>query len=107
VNYFTSYEKIVSMISSSNGGELSICGIGSIWFCMHDGVVREVSGVIHIPTCLQNLISLSQLDRRGCTYETRGEVLRVKKDGRVVMKEVLEVGNLYSLVGSVVDFGSK
>jgi hypothetical protein len=47
------------------------------------------------------------LDRRGCTYETQGGVLRVKKGGRVRMRGVLEEGNLYSLVGSVVDYGKR
>jgi len=107
VKCFTSYKKSVCMISLANGGEMPICGIGSIRFRMFDGVVREVSGMIHIPTCSENLISLGQLDRRGCTYETRGGVLRVKKGGRVVMRGVLQVGNLYSLVGSVAEFGKR
>ena len=76
-------------------------------FRMHDGVVREVPGVRHVPTCSHNLISLGQLDRRGCTYETQGGVLRVKKGGRVRMRGVLEEENLYSLVGSVVDYGKR
>jgi len=107
MNYCTSYEKSVDMISLVNGGELLICGIGSVWFHMYDGVVREASRVRHIPICSENLISLGQLDRRGCTYETRGGVLRVKKDGHVVMRGVLEVGNLYSLVGFVSEFGKR
>ena len=52
-------------------------------------------------------MTLGQLDRRGCTYETQGGVLRVKKGGRVRMRGVLEEGNLYSLVGSVVDYGKR
>ena len=74
---------------------------------MHDGVVREVSGVRHVPASSHNLISLGQLDRRGCTYDTQGGVLRVKKGGRVVMRGVLEEGNLYRLVGSMVDCGRR
>ena len=54
-NCFSSYEKIVDMIRTANGKELPICGIRSIRFRMHDGVVREVSGVRHVPTCSHNL----------------------------------------------------
>lgn len=107
VNCFASYEKSVDMIRTANGEELPVCGIGSIRFRMHDGVVREVSGVRHVPTCSHNLISLGQLDRRGCTYETQGGVLRVKKGGRVRMRGILEEGNLYRLVGHVVDYGRR
>ena len=103
VKSFSSYEKSVGMIKTANGVELPICGVGAVRFRMHDGVEREVAGVRHIPTCSHNLISLGQLDRRGCTYETRGGVLRVKKGGRVMMRGVLEEVNLYSLVGSVVN----
>ena len=74
---------------------------------MHDGVVREVCRVRHVPTCSHNLMSLGQLNRRACTYETRGGVLRVKKGGRVMKRGVLEEGNLYSLVGSVVNSGRR
>ena len=107
VKSFSSYEKSVGMIKTANGVELPICGVGAVRFRMHDGVEREVAGVRHIPTCSHNLISLGQLDRRGCTYETRGGVLRVKKGGRVMMRGVLEEGNLYSLVGSVVNSGRR
>ena len=101
VKSFSSYEKSVGMIKTTNGVELPICRVGAVRFRMHDGVVREVTGVRHIPTYSHNLISLGQLDRRGCTYETRDGVLRVKKGGYVMMRGVLEEGNLYSLVGSV------
>lgn len=58
--------------------ELLVCGIGSIWFCIHDGVVKYVLNVRHIPTSLLNLISLGQLDRCGCTLVARGGVLKVR-----------------------------
>ena len=86
VNCFSSYEQSVGMIRMVNGEEMPIFDIGSIQFRMHDGVVREVSRVKHVPTCSHNLISLGQLDRRGCTYETQGVVLRMKKGGRVRMR---------------------
>lgn len=75
---------------------------------MHDGVVRGVFGVRHVHICSHNLISFSRLDCLGFTYETQGGgVLRVKKGGRVRMGGVLQEGNFYSLVGSIVDNGRR
>jgi hypothetical protein len=63
--------------------------------------------VSYVPTCSHNLISLGQLDRRGCTYKTQYGVLGVQKGGRVRMRGVLEEGNFYSLVGFLVDNGKR
>lgn len=98
-----SFYKTIDMIMHANGVELPIYGIGSIWFCMHDGVLRKVSDVGHVPISSHNLISLDRLDRHGCIYKTRGEVLTVKKSDHIMMRGVLNDRNLYRLVGRVVN----
>lgn len=64
---FSSSEKIVDMIKFVNGVELLVCGIGSIFFRMHDGVISEVFGIRHTRTSL-HLISLDR-SPLGCTYD--------------------------------------
>ncbi|GJU96176.1 retrovirus-related pol polyprotein from transposon TNT 1-94 [Tanacetum coccineum] len=74
-SWFTTYE-------SFNGGNVymgnhSICpviGKGNIQVKMHDGVVRTITGVRHVPDLKRNLISLSTLEANGCTvvYGTAG-----------------------------------
>ncbi|GJX19222.1 retrovirus-related pol polyprotein from transposon TNT 1-94 [Tanacetum coccineum] len=47
---------------------------GNIQVKMHDGVVRTITGVQHVPNLKRNLISLSTLEANGCTivYGTAG-----------------------------------
>ena len=42
-----------------------IVGIGSVQIKMHDGIVRTLTDVRHIPDMIKNLISLSTLDGKG------------------------------------------
>jgi hypothetical protein len=45
-----------------------IVGIGSVQIKMHDGIVRTLTDVRHIPSISKNLISLSTLDGKGYKY---------------------------------------
>ena len=76
-------------------------GIGSIKIRMHDGIVRTLSNVRHVPDLKKNLISLGTLDSNGYKFSTEGEVLRVSKDSLVVMKGK-KVNIVYILQGSTV-----
>ena len=56
-----------------------IIGIGSIQIKMHDGIVRTLTDVRHIPNMRKNLISLSTLDGKGYKYSGGDGVLKVSK----------------------------
>lgn len=58
--------------------------------------------VRYIPTSLY-IIPLGQLDYRGNTYESWCGFLRVIKGDHVVMRKVLNDGNLYRLIDRVVE----
>ncbi|KAK3018680.1 hypothetical protein RJ639_003111 [Escallonia herrerae] len=97
-------------ISSSDGGWILdtgcsyICvpiGIGSIQIRMHDGIVRTLTDVRHVPELRKNLISLGTLDSNGCSYRAAGGVMRIMKGALVVMKGLKQNG-LYLLHGSTV-----
>ncbi|GJW75669.1 hypothetical protein Tco_0135039 [Tanacetum coccineum] len=53
---------------------------------MHDGVVRTLTDVRHVPDLKKNLISLGVLDSKGFKYTSENGVLRVSKGDLVVMK---------------------
>jgi hypothetical protein len=75
-----------------------IVGVGSVRIRMHDGSVRTLTDVRHVPELRKNLISLGVLDSVGYKCTTQGGVLKVSKDILVVMKEK-RIGNLYQLEG--------
>ena len=74
-----------------------IVGIGSIQIKMHDGIVRTLTDVRHIPDMSKNVISLSTLDGKGYKYSGGDGVLKVSKGSLVVMKGELKSPNLYRL----------
>ncbi|KAK3010795.1 hypothetical protein RJ639_011899 [Escallonia herrerae] len=68
---------------------------------MHDGIVRTLTDVRHVPELRKNLISLGTLDSNGCSYRAAGGVMRVMKGALVIMKG-LKQNSLYLLQGSTV-----
>ncbi|KAK3000052.1 hypothetical protein RJ639_022601 [Escallonia herrerae] len=78
-----------------------VVGIGSIEIRMHDGIVRTLTDVRHVPELRKNLISLGTLESNGCSYRDAGGVMRTMKGALVVMKG-LKQNSLYLLQGSIV-----
>lgn len=60
--------------------------MGSVKIKMHDGVVRTLTEVRHVPDMSKNLISLTTLDLGGCQFVGGDGVLKVVKGALVVMK---------------------
>lgn len=50
--------------------------VGSIHIKMHDGVVRVLTNVRHVPKLKRNFISLGALDAKGYTYVLKMESQR-------------------------------
>nr|GEW53899.1 retrovirus-related Pol polyprotein from transposon TNT 1-94 [Tanacetum cinerariifolium] len=99
--WFTTYELF-------NGGNVymgnhSICPVirnGNIQVNMHDGVVRTITRVRHVPELKRNLISFSILEANGCKYYGKGRVMKIIKGALVLMKAIQSCG-LYVLQGTV------
>ena len=53
--------------------------IGSIKIRMHDGIVRTLSNVLHVPDLKKNLISSGTLDSNNYKFSAESGVLRVSK----------------------------
>ncbi|KAK3006364.1 hypothetical protein RJ639_016617 [Escallonia herrerae] len=79
---------------SFNGGKVlmgndvtcKVVGISSIQIRMHDGIMRTLTDVKHVPELRKNLISLGTLDSNSCSYRAVGGVMRIMKGVLVVMK---------------------
>ncbi|KAK3040718.1 hypothetical protein RJ639_028008 [Escallonia herrerae] len=84
-----------------NNVACKMVGIGSIQIRMHDGIVKTLTDVRHVPELRKNLISLGTLDSNGCSYRATGGVMRIMKGALVVMKG-LKQNSLYLLQGSTV-----
>ena len=72
---------------------------------MHDGVIRTLTDVRHIPDLKKNLISLETLHVNGFSYKCEKDCVKVSKGALKVMKEQITSGNIYRLIGSIVEGG--
>ncbi|OIT36636.1 hypothetical protein A4A49_57843, partial [Nicotiana attenuata] len=68
---------------------------------IHDGVVRTLTDVRHVPDLKKNLISLGTLESLGCKYAGEGGIPKVSHGAFVIMK-ARRSGTLYTLLGSTV-----
>ncbi|KAK2999560.1 hypothetical protein RJ639_023203 [Escallonia herrerae] len=84
-----------------NNVACKVVGIGSIQIRIHDGIVRTLTDVRHVPELRKNLISLGTLDSNGCSYRATSGVMRIMKGSFIVMKG-LKQNSLYLLQGSTV-----
>ena len=101
-DWFASYQSIDGgVVLMGNNMSCKVVGIGTVRIKMHDGIVRTLKDVRHVPDLKKNLISLGTLDSQGYKYVAEGGVLKVSKDALVVIKGQLSRG-LYMLQGSTV-----
>jgi hypothetical protein len=101
-DWFTTYDSVNGgSVLMGNNFACKIVGIGTIRIRMHDGIVRTLTNVRHIPDLKKNLISLGTLDSLGYNYTGEGGVIRVSKGSLVIMKGNKDDG-LYFLQGSTV-----
>ena len=70
------------------GNEASclIVGVGDVKFIMFDGVLRTLTGVLHVLGMNRHLISLSILDKKGFRCIGEGGVLKVGKGPNLFFK---------------------
>jgi len=77
----------------------NITGIDIIKIKTHDGIVRTLSNVRHVPDLKHNLISLDTLESNGHKYLAKCGILKVSNDIRILLKG-LRQGSLCVLQGS-------
>jgi hypothetical protein len=102
MDWFTTYDSINGdSILMGNNVAYKIVDIGTIIIRMHDGIVRTLTNVQHIPDLTKNLISLGTLDSLEYKYFGKGGVIQVSKGSLVIMNGN-NVDGLYFLQGSTV-----
>ena len=82
-----------------NEASCPIVGVGDVKFIMFDGVVRTLTGVLHVPGMNRLLISLSIWDKEGFRCIGEVGVLKVGKGPNLFLKGSIDDGS-YKLVGS-------
>ncbi|XP_073111292.1 uncharacterized mitochondrial protein AtMg00300-like [Elaeis guineensis] len=101
-DWFYTYEQIDGgVVLMGNNASCKTVGIGSIRIKMHDGIVRTLTQVRHVPDLKKNLISLGTLEANGCKYSAEGGVLRVCRGALILMK-AKRSSTLYTLMGTTV-----
>jgi hypothetical protein len=99
---FINYESVNGgSLLMENGVTCKIVGIGAVKIRMHDGIVRTLKNIRHVPNLKINLIYLGILDSLEYEYSGEEGVIWVKKCSLVVM-EGNKVDGLYFLQGNTV-----
>ncbi|GJY83827.1 putative polyprotein [Tanacetum coccineum] len=102
-DWFVTYEEFDGRhVFMGNDSPCKIVSIGTIRIKIHDGVVRTLTDVHHVPDLKNNLISLGALDSKGFKYTSENGVLRVSKGAFEVMKETKGTSSLYTLQGETI-----
>ncbi|ONI01080.1 hypothetical protein PRUPE_6G120500 [Prunus persica] len=74
---------------------------------MHDGVVRSLSEVRHIPELRRNLISIDALNRAGYLYKAKEGKILVTQGLVVIMRGEIQPNNVYQLLGDTIASGAE
>ncbi|KAH9649112.1 hypothetical protein KPL70_025867 [Citrus sinensis] len=88
-------------VMMGNNSLCKVVGLGAIRLKMFDGVIRELSEVMHVPELKRNLISLGILDQMGCIIKMEFGVMKIIKWSIVIMKGAKNNG-LYVLQGTTI-----
>ena len=74
-----SYEKKSSgNVLVSNNASCKSVGIGYVQTRMHDGVVRTLTKVCHIPELKKNLVFVGVMDSKGFSYWVERGVMQIR-----------------------------
>ena len=84
-----------------NNATYKVTDIDSVRLKIFDGLIRELDSVRHVPELKRNLISLSMLDKAGCSIIVESSSLKVIKGSMVLMKGEMQNG-LYILQGTTI-----
>ena len=74
-------------------------GIRTAKIKMHDGIIRTLTEVRHVPELKKNIISIGIMDGKGFKCSTENGVMKIQKGSTIVMKGIKR-GNLYILQGT-------
>lgn len=86
-DWFTTYKVVnYNIVLIVNNMPCKIIGIGIVRIKMHDGIVKTLTNVRHVPKLKKNLIYLCALNSNRCKCTIEGGVMRVTKCTLMVMR---------------------
>ena len=90
---------VVGMVKFGDNSGVDIRGRGTVVFQCKAGEHKTLTDVYYIPKLRSNIVSLGQLDERGCQVLIDGGVLRLRDRERKLLTKVKRGRNrLYTLV---------
>jgi len=103
-HWFSSYESMSGgMVVMGNGDRCEVAGVGSVRLRTHDGLVKVLSDVRHVPKASKNLISVGSLTAKGYKFSGEDDCISITKGSLILMKgKKLGPGKLYMLKGETV-----
>ncbi|CAL9005295.1 unnamed protein product [Prunus brigantina] len=105
--WFDTYNKEDgSEVMMGDGSMCRVKSTGTIKVKMHDGAIRTLGMVRHIPKLCKNLISLGTLDKNGYSFKANGGKLIISKGSLVIMKGEIQPNCLYRLCGTTITSGT-
>ena len=76
--WFDTYEeKSGGNVFMGNDVSCKTVGIGTIKIKMHDGIIRTLTEVRHVPELKKNLISIGIMDGKGFKCNTKNWVMKI------------------------------
>jgi len=100
--YFSDYQNLDGgRVMMGNNSVCKVIGIGKIHLKLHDGSIKEIRQVRHVPELKRNLISLGMIDQMGCSIKLESGELKILNGSTLVMKGTRKNG-VYVLDGESV-----
>ncbi|PKI73973.1 hypothetical protein CRG98_005590 [Punica granatum] len=88
-DWFSTYKSFEGgVMLMRNNTTCKIVGIGTVQIRMHDGVIKTLSDVKHIPDLMKNLFSLGVLDSNGCKVVIESNSMKVSHGALVLLREL-------------------
>ena len=101
-SYFSDYHEYDGgRVLMGNNAVCKVIGMGNIHLKLHDGTVRVIKQVRHVPDLKRNLISLGMLDQIGCSIKLECGELKILNGSTLIMKGKRK-NEVYVLDGEVV-----
>ncbi|MBA0877203.1 hypothetical protein Goshw_025025 [Gossypium schwendimanii] len=102
IDWFSTYSPVEGgVVRMGNGSPSKVIDIGTFQIKMHDGIIRTLLDVKHVPNLKKNLISLGILDSKGCIINTESNKINVSRGALILMKGK-NIDSLYVREGSTV-----
>jgi len=89
--------KFCGNVLMGNNGYCKFVDLGFVQIRMHDGVVKTLIEVHHVPELKENLVSVGVMDSKGFYCLVEGGVMHIRGKKKFVVMQATKQGNLHIL----------